>query len=202
MLSSGTFCSDEDMVITILHPHQQSLIVPSLRQLTGLSLLLCISSLTTGWYLAQCLIGSGQVFFVCFFTKLQKPQNTVIQGMKNKYTLLYTFRLWFAFSSPFTVITFVQTSAFTSSIRSFVLDFPHFVSYWIYKFYSVATTFSELSLGKEHLGKYCVQFLKITINLIQFWKLKIDCLIPAPPLALLCYNEVWFLTQHFKLLNF
>ena len=31
MLSSGTFCSDEDMVVAILHPHQQSLIVPSLR---------------------------------------------------------------------------------------------------------------------------------------------------------------------------
>ena len=35
MLSSGAFCSDEDMVITILHSYQQSLRVPSLRYLTG-----------------------------------------------------------------------------------------------------------------------------------------------------------------------
>lgn len=73
--------------------------------------------------------------------------------------MLHTRKLWLAFSSPFTVVTSVQAEAFTSSIRSFVLDFPHFRSllYGIYKSYFVAT-FSELSSGKELLGKYYVQF--------------------------------------------
>lgn len=105
--------------------------------------------------------------------------------------MLHTCKLWLAFSSLFAVITFVQAEAFTSSIRSFVLDFPHFRSllYWICKSYFVAITCSELSSGKELLGKYYVQFFKITISKVQFWKLKIDCLFFSH-LALLCYNEV------------
>lgn len=109
--------------------------------------------------------------------------------------MLYTFKLWFAFSSPFTVITFVQTSGFTgllSGLLSWAFPTSDHHSYWTHNSDSVATTSSELLQENRAFRKIlCIIFLnsyyfgavlETKNRLLNFF------------LALWFYNKVWFLT--------